>query len=333
MKLFIKYFVLIINRRNLNNNTMIERDEVNFNMQNNVRHFMNKNKSIWNGNQIITDCMLTLDTNIKSIQNATKMLLRGKQDITGYKKSLRKELTPLVFMIKEALRLYYRINGSSEDMQVLIYPISKLKLMTENNFYVEACRISKLSITLATALVPLGITQVMIDRLRDGLEDFNVLTPQREKLSKKNAAFIKLIPVKINETRLMFKEVLDAIISTFMLSYPEFYDGYKLSRRRILKPGKHKHYTVEIEGKLTDNETSVAVSDVIVVAGKKKKTAISDIKGIYKIKIYIKDADTITFSHEGYETSTLYIPTKYINHKVVANASLIKSSNIRIKKI
>jgi len=67
-------------------------------------------------------------------------------------------------------------------------------------------------------------------------------------------------------------------------------------------------------------------------AGKKKKTAISDIKGIYKIKIYIKDADTITFSRKGFETLTLNIPTKYINHKVVINASLIKDSNIRIKK-
>jgi len=312
---------------------MTDKDTVYFNMQNNVRHFMNKNKTIWTGNQIITDCMLTLDSNIKSIQNATKMLLRGKQDITGYKKSLRKELTPLVFMIKESLRLNYRINGSAEDMQVLIYPISKLKLMTENNFYVEACRISKLSIILATELVPLGITQDMIDRLKEGLEDFNELTPKKEKLSKKNTAFIKLIPIKLNETRIMFKEVLDAIISTYMLSSPEFYMGYKLSRRRILKPGKHRHYTVTINGKLTEKETSVAVSDVIVVAGKKKKTAISDIKGIYKIKIYIKDADLITFSRESYETVSLEIPSKHINHAVTVNASLVKDSNIRIKRI
>ena len=333
MTLVIIDFNLFINKVNLNSITMIEKDAVYFNMFSSIRFFMNKNKTIWQDNQVITDCMLTLDSNIKSIQNASRMLMRGKQDITGYKKKLRKELITLVFMIKEALRLYYRINGSDEDMQVLIYPISKLQKMIENNFYVEACRISKLSLTLATELVPLGISQLMIDNLKEGLDDFSGLTPQKQKLSKKNAAFIKLIPVKINETRLMFKEVLDAIISTFMLSSPEFYLGYKLSRRRILKPGKHKHYTVEISGKLTEKETSVAVSDVIVVAGKKKKTAISDIKGIYKIKIYIKDADTITFSREGFETITLLIPTKYINHKVVVNASLIKDSNIRIKRI
>lgn len=39
------------------------------------------------------------------------------------------------------------------------------------------------------------------------------------------------------------------------------------------------------------------------------------------------------FYVEGYETATLEIPEKHINHAVVVNASLIKGSNIRIKKI
>ena len=310
---------------------MREFDDVYFRMFGVVRQILDENKLIWETNPIINDCYSLLDNNIKTLKNADVILMSRPTGITINKKSLRKELNLLTFLIKEALRLYYRINGMEEDMLLLTYPITKLQKMLEDTFYVDAISISKLSIELASEIAPFGITQIMIDKLKDGLTVISGLTPKRDKIWKKYATTVKQIPVIITETRLMLKNILDPLISIYQFDSPKFCTIYKLSRRRILKPGKHKHYTVTIVGKLSETETTIGISDVIVMAGKKKKVVSTDIKGNYKIKIYIKDADTITFSHEGYETLILNIPKKYIKNQVTVNASLIP--NIQIQNI
>ena len=301
---------------------MREYDDVYFRMFRVVRETMKDNKLIWESNPIITDCYNLLDSNIKLLENANGILLKRPTGITINKKELRKELNLLAFLIKEALRLYYRINGMEEDMLLLTYPITKINKMLDDTFLVEAGSISKLSIELTSEITPFGITQIMIDKLKDGLVTISTLSPQRDKIWKKYATTVKQIPIIIKETRLMFKNILDPLISIYQFNSPEFYAKYILSRKRILKPGKHKHYTVTIVGKLLQTETSVVINDVIVVAGKKKKTTKSNTKGNYKIKIYKKDADTITFSHDDYETLILDIPTKIIKNQITLNVFL-----------
>ncbi|MEI6823558.1 MAG: hypothetical protein WCL51_16625 [Bacteroidota bacterium] len=307
---------------------MREFDDVYFRMFGVVRQILDENKLIWETNPIINDCYSLLDNNIKTLKNADVILMSRPTGITINKKSLRKELNLLTFLIKEALRLYYRINGMEEDMLLLTYPITKLQKMLEDTFYVDAISISKLSIELASEIAPFGITQIMIDDLKDGLVTISKLTPERDKIWKKYATTVKLIPVVIKETLQMLKNILDPLISIYQLSSPDFHAKYVLSRKRILKPGKHKHYTITIVGKLLQADSLVAINNVKVIAGKKKKTTISDIKGNYKIKIYIKDADTITFSHEGYETLILDIPTKIIKNQVVVNVKLMPKKEL-----
>jgi len=307
---------------------MREFDDVYFRMFGVVRLLMDENRPIWETNPIITDCYNILDNNIKTLKNANVILMNRPTGITINKKLLRKELNLLTFLIKEALRLYYRINGMEEDMLLLTYPITKLQKMLEDTFYVDASSISKLSIELASEIAPFGITQIMIDNLKDGLVTISKLTPERDKIWKKYATTVKLIPVVIKETLQMLKNILDPLINIYQLSYPDFHNGYFLSRKRTLKPGKHKHYTITIVGKLLQAESLVAISDVKVIAGTKKKSTISDIKGNYNIKIYKKDADTITFSHEGFETVILDIPTKIIKNQVTVNVNLVPKMDV-----
>lgn len=303
-------------------------DEITYQMLKVVRSYMNSKKAIWQSNQFIVDCMAVLDTNISLIFDATVNSKKSTKGITKSKKLLRAKLTILVFMIKESLRLYYQINNQDEKMQLLMFKISKLKLLKENDFYVMATHISETAISLSTLLFPLGITQQMIDDLRDGLIEFNTMTPQKDLVKQTGKSIVKFIPAKVNETRLMVINSLDSIINTFMVSNQEFVSGYKKARKRIKKPGNHKYYSVLISGKLSDIETSVAQTDVIIVAGKKKKTTISDLKGMFKIRVYIKDADTITFSREGLVTLNIDIPKKIIKNEIKINASLVKKPAI-----
>ena len=304
-------------------------DDSYYKMFGNVSLFMKTNKPIWEQNTHIISCVNQLNGSIGLLKSARVNLLTTPKGFTMEKVVLRKKLNNEVFSIKEAQRLYYRLNNMSEEMLLLTYPLSTLLRKTEDTFYVEASHISETAFTLATQLASFGITQAKIDDLKDDLKRFYELPPQKEKLATTNSNIIKFIPVEIKKCRLMLKNELDGLISIYKNEQKDFVSGYKLSRRRVNKTGKHKYYTVLVKGKLSETETSIAISDVIIVAGAKKKTTITDIKGNFKIRIYIKDAGTITFSHEGFHPLTISIPTKYIKNEVIVNASLVKILQVK----
>ena len=304
-------------------------EESYYKMFGNVSLFMKTNKPIWEQNTHIISCVNQLNGSIGLLKSARINLLTTPKGFTMEKVVLRKKLNDSVFSIKEAQRLYYRLNNMSEEMLLLTYPLSTLLRKTEDTFYVEASHISETAFTLATQLASFGITQAKIDDLKDDLKRFYELPPQKEKLATTNSNIIKFIPVEIKKCRLMLKNELDGLISIYKNEQKDFVSGYKLSRRRVNKTGKHKYYTVLVKGKLSETETSIAISDVIIVAGAKKKTTITDIKGNFKIRIYIKDAGTITFSHEGFHPLTISIPTKYIKNEVIVNASLVKILQVK----
>ena len=304
-------------------------EESYYKMFGNVSLFMKTNKPIWEQNTHIISCVNQLNGSIGLLKSARVNLLTTPKGFTMEKVVLRKKLNDSVFSIKEAQRLYYRLNNMSEEMLLLTYPLSTLLRKTEDTFYVEASHISETAFTLATQLASFGITQAKIVNLKNDLKRFYELPPQKEKLATTNSNIIKFIPVEIKKCRLMLKNELDGLISIYKNEQKDFVSGYKLSRRRVNKTGKHKYYTVLVKGKLSETETSIAISDVIIVAGAKKKTTITDIKGNFKIRIYIKDAGTITFSHEGFHPLTIIIPTKYIKNEVIVNASLVKILQVK----
>ena len=134
---------------------------------------------------------------------------------------------------------------------------------------------------------------------------------------------MKLIPEKVNETRLMLRNELDGLMLMYDSKEDQSFVGlYKNCRKRILKTGKHKHYTVLVKGRVMDAEAKSFLNEVTIEAGFKKKKVITDAEGSYKVKIYKKDADTITFAKEGYESQTLNIPKPNKNHEASVIASL-----------
>ena len=284
---------------------------------------MNDNILIWQQNQLIVKCVNQLNANIKIISNASSELRNKPSYVTETKKDLRVDSNKLAFVIKEGLRLYYSINNMSEEMAMFTFPISRFKLMKDGDFYMEATHIVERAEILSNELIPIGVTPVKTAKLKENLQEFYKLPPQRDYLIKRRAKLVKLIPEKVKETRLILRNELDGL----MLMYDSkeglsFVSLYKNCRKRILRTGKHKHYTVLIKGKVKDAETATILVDVTIEAGFKKKKAITDAEGSYKVKIYKKDADTITFTKEGYESLTLNIPKPNKNHEASVIASL-----------
>ena len=293
-----------------------------------VSHVMHKNKIIWIGNQIIVDCVKQLDDTIKSIENANLKLGKTTKIITVGKTSLRKSITDLAFQIKESMRLYYFIIKNIEEMQLLIYPISKLNLMNDNDFYQKATNISDKSLLLVNELIPYRITIEMINKLKDDLLEFKTCKPERDLLSQTNANLIKQIPLSIEECRLMLRNMMNSLVDSYKATNNGFIIAYHNSRILHKRTGSHKHYSITIRGKVTQFNKTNPFAEVIVCVGKKKKTTITDINGNYTIIIYTKDADNITFTYPGFATQIhpikLVNPEKHKKATYTINAVMVK---------
>lgn len=297
---------------------------------------MHKNESIWGDNPLLVGCVVQLDIAIAGIKDADVNLFGRTKNITIGKKSLRRSITSQAFLIKDNMRLYFQDNNNIEDMQILTYPISKLKLMTDSDFYVEVSYITEKAVEIAPQLLPYRITNEMINKLKVDLLKFHNITPKRKKISTTNANLVKFIPAKVKECRLMLRNSMDTLVNSYETTQPSFTLAYSDSRERHLLPGAHKHYTVIINGVITQVDTTSALSNVNISAGKKKKLTISDIKGNYIIKMYTKDADNITFTHPGFEPQkiaiTLLEPEKHKKAELTINVEMVKNSiNTRLK--
>jgi hypothetical protein len=188
--------------------------------------------------------------------------------------------------------------------------------MTDDSFYVEIKQISERADLLKTELLPFGITVEQLSELSSDLQEFFTIKPEREKLINNRAEHIKLIPEIVNENRLILRNIIDPLMLIYKEKQQSFYNEYKNARVRDKRPGRKNRYTIWVKGQLTDAITLLPLEDVTVVAGQKQKQTFTDKQGNYQIKIYKKDADTIHFSKEAYESLILAIPKEYEKNEV-----------------
>jgi hypothetical protein len=291
--------------------------------------FVNKTferyKTIWEDNQIISKQIKILSDNINLIDASSTLSRNKTNSITVGKKSLRSKLEELGFMIKESLRLFYSMNNKAEDAKLLKYSRSVLTRMTDDSFYVEIKQISERADLLKTELLPFGITAEQLSELSIDLQEFFTIKPEREKLINNRAEHVKLIPEIVNETRLILRNIIDPLMLIYKEKQQSFYTEYKNARIRDERPGRKNRYTIWVKGEITDAVSLLPITGVVIVAGQKNKETLSDEKGIFKVKVYKKDADTIRFSKENYENLMMPIPKKYEKNEVHLHVEMKKT--------
>ena len=302
---------------------MTDIQEIDFNMLVDTHKTMVKFKSVWEQNINIVLRVDSLNATIKQIRGYNAKKRKNPKDMTLTKKELRIQLIKEAFIIKQALVIYYQINNMTDEMELLTYSKSALTKLTDDAFYLACINVQTQAIALALMLAPFGITQEKIDQLSEDIIAFGLLQPQIELAKKKYSNLIKLIDTKIKASMLMLRQSMDVLVSVYEDTSEEFVTTYKLSRRKLKKSGKHKTYQVTITGKVTDSITKQPLEGIILLAGKKLKTITTDIKGIYKIKVYKKDADFITFNGSKlYLKKSEAIPKKSIKDVVTVNVAL-----------
>jgi len=302
---------------------MTDLQDINYNMLVDTYKTMLKYKAIWIDNQNIVVCVDKLGATIKLLKTYNSQKRKGTKDMTLTKTELRGILTKEAFVIKQALVIYYQINNLTEEMELLSFSKSAMGRLTSDSFYLTCINIQKQAIMFADMLAPIGISQAKIDQLSTDIEAFGKLQPLLELAKKKRSTLIKLIDTKIKESLLMLRKMLDISVSVYEEMNAEFIASYKSSRHKVKKPGKHKTYQVTITGMVIDNITKQPLVGILLLAGKKLKTTTTDIKGIYEIKLYKKDADLIKFNgSELYFQKSIAIPEKSVKNVVTLNLEL-----------
>ena len=295
-----------------------------FSMLKNTNEMMAEFKPVWENNANIVGCVDALTLTIKQLKTLNSKILEKPKEITKQKQIKRTWLNNEVFIIKQSLVLYYQSKSMFDEMQLLTYPISTLKRMSDDTFYIEASEIILKALEVSTSLFPFGVSQIQIDGINTEIVNFKKLLAVLKLAHKKQSNLLKLIKTKIDECRLMLRNTLDVAVSVYKNSNSDFVTGYKLSRRRIKKSGKHKTYQVTISGRVTDSITKEPIEDVIVMAGLKKRITTTDINGNYEIKIYKKDANEIRFSLEGvYKEDIKMINLPIKKNKMIINTKLL----------
>ena len=300
-------------------------EEIYFKMFVSVDGTLLKFKSVWLGNQNITECYDSLMLTNKKLKKFSVSKLDNPKGLTKGKSVLRNTLTQETFATKQALVLYYQTQGMYEEIELINFSISDLKHLTEDAFINTVADISEQATTLAAFLFPYGITQLMIDNLAADVVSFRKLIKQQTLAIKKQTSLLNFTTKEIKECRLMLRNRLDIAISIFKENNKDFVKNYFLSRRRLKKPGKHRTYKMKISGKVVDSITKEALMNVKVDAGAQNILTTTDIKGNYEISVFKKDADEIRFSLlEKYKEISVAIPKKYLKNKVEINVELVK---------
>ncbi len=287
---------------------------------------MLENKSVWENNQNIVDCVETLKLIVKKLINLTSGKYDSPKGLTAEKLKSRKRLIKMVFAMKQSLMLYYKNNSMENEAKLLEFAISKLNRMTEDSFYLLAGSISQRAIDLALGIIPMGITQIQIDDLAAEVLKFGAILPKIELAIQKKESDNAHTTEWIDECRIMLNESLNVAVSIYAEANPDFCKKYLLARRLLKKPGKHKTYQYMVSGMVTDSITGEPITGILVEIGAKKILATTNSKGIYQKNIYKKDADFIRFSlPDVYDEKIESLDKKPVKNKITLNVELTKT--------
>ncbi len=287
-----------------------------------VKLIFDKYKNIWETNQFISSYINLLANNISIISDSDPEFEGSAVVLTAAKKRTRSALEETAFMFKEYLRMHYTINHKDEEARLLDYPKSKLSRMTDDSFYYAIKHIGEHALQCKQEISVFGIETEKIINFGVELEDWFKIKPNREKIAKSRSNHIKMISNKTKETNQLLKKILDPLLMIYKDTAPEFYKSYKVNRERKEIEGRKNRYTAWITGVVCEAGTKLPVSEVSIVAGKKQKQCLSDQKGNFRIKVYIKDADIIRFSKENFNTLELTIPKKIIKNEIKIKATM-----------
>lgn len=285
-----------------------------------VKSTLMKFQAVWQTNSIVSTNVASLqafidDINAINPKRADKKH-RGGTRPTHTANDLRGKLTSVGFRVKEALKIYYGINGMDNDERLFTYAKSKLVRMTKSDFYVAISGIIDRGTPLQAQLAPLGVTpQIIASLTQDAGKYYDLIFVKSTEAELQKGLTVTLAD-KINQCRLLLRNKMDSIIGTYEFSQPEMWSTYRILRRIWHVGGKRHYYSVIISGKVSDSATKSPLTAVSITPETKGKPAVSDDEGKFTVKMYKKDAKALLLKLDGYEDLRYELPAEVKEHKM-----------------
>ena len=299
-------------------------DEIEFNMFLNVEEVLKNFKNVWQSNVNIYDLIDSFKVIIRQLTKCREIKLKSPKGITIAKNETREILKQEMFIVKQSLLVYYQNNLMKANIALYNYKISKLTHISDDSLYMEATKILEKAMVLAPSLLPIGITGDMISKLDADIKKFHELITDLGEAIEADIENNKEIKLKITAGKSLLKDKLDNSLNVCYADQPKFLKLYKISRRRIQKPGKHKTYRVLIKGNVRDAITKLGIDKVIIIIGMKKLVFSTDSKGNFSGKVFKKDADFISFGLPGkYIELKETLSKKYFKNTLTINVELV----------
>jgi len=241
----------------------------------------------------------------------------GLKGVTDGFNQLRSNLTDKAFIIKEALSLYYNLNGMADEINLYSYKKSYLTRLRVSDFYVAVADISQKASALSAALLGIGVTQQQINELATDVDKYYNKIISREKLKENSKGVTASIPEIMRDCRLMLKLRFDRCMNMYANTQSAMVSNYFDCRRLVRSGGRRNYYSVIFSGLVKDKTSGDALQGVAITPETKGKPTVSDEQGKFTLKIYKKDAKALNFALDGYEPLKYMLPEKRIKeHKM-----------------
>jgi hypothetical protein len=285
---------------------------------------MKEKMVIWQGEQKIVDCVDALAQYIHDIHKCSMEQLGNRPLIGAIAKNFREEMSAEANTIKIALSLYYGFNGMIEEQRMFSFPKSRFDTIRKNDFYLLTKDIADRANALTVELGGLHITPQMIASLTQNVNKYFLFLEQKEKCVELRRSATTGAKKLVNDCRLMLRNRLDLLMKAFYSGNHDFLMRYQISRKLIHKGGRRNYYTVIVSGKINDVKSRALLRGVQITPATKGKSAASDDKGRFSIKLYKKNAKTLAFTFEGYDDLIYSFPPIIKEHKMTLDVTMKK---------
>ena len=196
-----------------------------------VKELMVKRRSLWSGNEFISESMDYLKPRITRVQELFDAQEGpGTEGLTAAKNSALDHICGRCWLMSKRLTVYARRKGLLQLLPEVDHPKRHFDTAAE----VE--RIGRCAALLAIAqqhvadLAPFKITQGDLTALATDIEALRPLSGQRDAVGDEQQVLHKTLPQLLKEIQEKLYELDDEIIS-FMDDHPEFQEEYFTARR------------------------------------------------------------------------------------------------------
>ncbi len=217
--------------------TRVEQNQLN--MMKSVDQFFTNNQSHFSAHPAIVAAANKLKTLISDINSHSQVQAVSTKADTAIKAKAKSILIDTLLKVVGGMAAHAATTGDTRLKMTADITPSELKKMPENELMIKIRATYEAALPLATELAPWGVTQVDIDALNAGADEYTTKSPGIRNLKAKTVQATTDLKAKQDEANTHIKSILDPMMLPFKNLNPTLHGEY-LNARVIVDLGGGK---------------------------------------------------------------------------------------------